>query len=405
MKSATSILSVVLCLAWLLPSPGYADVFEEVLRNAALKNGLRPAAQLYDDTDADLAEVGKMFFESEHIGLNNRISCRTCHLDEFGSSDGLPLAVGIFGAGKGPQRAESDGRVLPRNALPLWGRGAPGFETFFWDGRVDFSRGRRLSQFGDQTPSSDPLVVAAHLPPLELREMLDEDGMVLPFTRESVDHAKALLSHLVERLNEAESAAMSSLAAKLNLPAGSLTFREIARSLAAFIRSDFRLRETKFQRFVFGSEALRDDELKGGMIFYGKGKCAVCHTGPYFTDFDFHAVPFPQLGFGRNGFGIDYGRFNVTFDPADLYRFRTPPLWNVERTGPYGHSGSIATLREAIIAHFDPLRSVDPSKLSAVSRHDLFQRMAAASDDSPLLGFLTEEEVDHVLAFLRTLSF
>ena len=43
-------------------------------------------------------------------------------------------------------------------------------------------------------------------------------------------------------------------------------------------------------------------------------------------------------------------RFNVTFQGEDLYRFRTPPLFNVHTTAPYGHSGSIADLREAIVA-------------------------------------------------------
>ena len=84
-----------------------------------------------------------------------------------------------------------------------------------------------------------------------------------------------------------------------------------------------------------------------------------CHYGPYFSDLKFHVVPFPQLGFGKNGFGVDYGRFNVTFDPKDLYKFRTPPLFNVEKTAPYGHSGSVATIQEAIAAHFDPLRLVN----------------------------------------------
>ena len=76
----------------------------------------------------------------------------------------------------------------------------------------------------------------------------------------------------------------------------------------------------------------------------------MCHAGAYFTDFQYHTIAFPQLGSGRNGFGIDYGRFNVTYNPADLYKFRTPPLFNVTNTPPYGHSGSVNSLESCKVS-------------------------------------------------------
>ena len=130
-----------------------------------------------------------------------------------------------------------------------------------------------------------------------------------------------------------------------------------------------------------------------------------CHTGPYFSDLRFHAVPLPQLGFGKNGFGIDYGRFNVTFDPDDLYKFRTPPLINVTQTAPYGHAGSLRTVEEAIVAHFDPLRGLDVESMDIVARHELFKRMAAVAGEFRLVSVLTDQEVDHVTSFLKALSF
>ena len=158
------------------------------------------------------------------------------------------------------------------------------------------------------------------------------------------------------RLQETEDAAMADLALQLEKPVDSLTLHDVARAIAAFIRFEFRLRDTPLHRFVFGQGKLTPDQLQGGIIFYGKGKCANCHTGPYFSDLRFHAVPLLQLGFGKNGFGVDYGRFNITFEPEDLYKFRTPPLINATETDPYGHAGSLPTLRDVVIAHFDPLR-------------------------------------------------
>ena len=79
---------------------------------------------------------------------------------------------------------------------------------------------------------------------------------------------------------------------------------------------------SKFESFVYKNTKLSKDEIEGGLIFYGKGKCSVCHAGTHLSDFKFHNIIFPQLGFGRNGFGVDYGRYNITFDPKDLYKLR-----------------------------------------------------------------------------------
>ena len=57
------------------------------------------------------------------------------------------------------------------------GRGAKVL-MYFWDGKVDASSDSLKSQFGTELPSKDPLIVAVHLPVVEIREMLDEDEMV-----------------------------------------------------------------------------------------------------------------------------------------------------------------------------------------------------------------------------------
>ena len=59
---------------------------------------------------------------------------------------------------------------------------------------------------------------------------------------------------------------------------------------------------------------------------------------------------------------VDYGRYNTTFNPEDLYKFRTPSLHNVSKTFPYGHC--LYSLTEAVQAHFDPLLFFDENKNS-----------------------------------------
>jgi cytochrome c peroxidase len=45
---------------------------------------------------------------------------------------------------------------------------------------------------------------------------------------------------------------------------------------------------------------------------------------------------------------VDVGRFEVTRDETDRYKFRVPMLRNIAKTAPYFHDGSVAKLDEAV---------------------------------------------------------
>ena len=375
----------------------------EILKQYVLKNGFISHEKLFNNKDSNLSKTGKTFFNSTAISLNGNISCSTCHLDSKGSADGLPVAAAIGGEGKGLARFESGAQLLPRNTLPFWGRGGYGFNSFFWDGKVESKEGKILSQFGSFPPSKDALVVAVHLPAVQIREMLSDGNGVESLKKENLNAANTAFEIIAQKLKLYEEIASLKLAETLNKRKENLSFNDYTRSLSAFIRDKFRIKETKLEKFVNNKLALSKDELDGGILFYGKGRCSTCHSGPYFSDFDFHSVPFPQLGFGVNGFGVDYGRYNITFNANDLYKFRTPPLHNVEKTGPYGHDGSVANLDEAIIAHFDPLRLLDVNKMDAKKRHYFFQKLT--SSDPSNVNYLTDNEVNKLVSFLKLLSF
>ena len=78
-----------------------------------------------------------------------------------------------------------------------------------------------------------------------------------------------------------------------------IKFLDIATSIAAFIRAEFKIKNTRLNNFVKRKEELTKNELRGGLIFYGKGNCISCHSGPNFTNQRFYTVAFPQLGFGK----------------------------------------------------------------------------------------------------------
>lgn len=375
---------------------------EAMLRQAAIDAGLVPLTDIIVPQDPELSAIGGKLFESTLLSLNSDTSCQTCHLDEFGSADGLPNAVGTGGLGEGLERMQSDGDIVPRNTLPLWNRGTLGFDTFFGDGKVMSEEGQIISQFGDKPPSLDPLVVSVHLPFVEIREMVSRtDQVASDLELEDVTAATAVFGVLAGRVR-ADQALGAELAKAHGKTRDDIAFEDIATAIAAFIRDDFAVESTAFHEFVFAQGNLSDEEIAGGLLFYGKGQCSSCHSGPLMSDLDFHVIPMPQAGFGKNGFGVDLGRYNTTRRASDKYRFRTPPLINVTKTAPYGHSGSLKSLRDAVSAHVDPLKNYNGASRTPTQRREDIQRLQlwSASD----VEALSDPEVDALVAFLKTLE-
>ena len=403
MRSATSLAAGI--LVGLLSGAAAADTLREaVLRQAALDAGLVPAEETHISVAEDLVAAGKLLFQTKKLSLEHEIACATCHIDRFGSADGLPNAIGTEGRGEGVARLMGGGDIIPRNALPFWGRGGKGFNVFFWDGRIDARDGTMISPFAGEEPSDDPLVVAVHLPPVELGEMLLNSAGSETLQSETVASANQVYDQLAQRLRD-DPQIGPALAKAYGVESEEVRFIDIAEALAGFIRHNFRLKSTRFHDFVLADGDLSEDEIEGGLIFYGKGRCATCHNGAYFTDFQFHTIPFPQAGFGKNGFGVDYGRYNVTLDVEDLYRFRTPPLFNVTKTAPYSHSGSLYGLSETIRAHVDPLASAENVPADARQRADFYQVLKQWSH-TPVAGVaLNERDIEQLVAFLGSLEF
>ena len=114
-------------------------------------------------------------------------------------------------------------------------------------------------------------------------------------------------------------------------------------------------------------KAITESAKQGALLFFrsieaGGADCSRCHSGDFFTDEQFYVLAIPQIGLGKGDGPLgddDFGRFQASGNPADLYAFRTPTLLNVEITGPYGHNGAYTTLEGIVRHHLDPIWAVN----------------------------------------------
>ena len=188
------------------------------------------------------------------------------------------------------ERLQSGAKIVPRNTLALWGVGARSHKTFFWDGKLIEKESGVLSQFGTRPPSQDPLITAVHLPAVEIRETLEEDAFVRANKTESVSGVRLVYAAILANLRERENQGIRMLAHALDIEPHDVTFLQVSRAIAAFIRSEFRIRETKLQRFMTGASTLTSRAQGGGVVLWQR-RLRGLPQGALFSDQKFHSIP------------------------------------------------------------------------------------------------------------------
>jgi len=105
-------------------------------------------------------------------------------------------------------------------------------------------------------------------------------------------------------------------------------------------------------------------ELHGQEIFFGKGQCASCHSGPYFTDNTMHDLQAERFYKQHMVNGMMMAR-----DGA----IKTFPLRGIKDTPPYMHDGRLLTLDDTV-EYFNLVLS---TKLTDQEKKDLVAFMRA----------------------------
>ncbi|SDY75601.1 cytochrome c peroxidase [Jannaschia faecimaris] len=379
--------------------------------------------------DEARAAIGRLLFYDPILSGNRNISCATCHHHETFSADGLSLGIGEGGTGIGPQRAVADGGIvkrIPRNAPGLWNVGATEFTTFFHDGRVSQSNAYGTgydSPAEEWLPPGLPnlLAVQALFPLTAQFEMAGNVGEneVIGAVSDRIDGGWPILAKRVRTIPAYATALTSAFGLA---HAEDIRIGHIAVALADFMNAEWRSLDAPWDKWRAGQGRLTPAQHRGRTLFFGKADCASCHSGPLFTDHDFHALALPPFGPGRtrrfDPMPRDVGRMAESDDLDDAYRFRTPSLRNVTLTAPYGHNGSYPTLAGIIRHHADPARGLagwtpDMARLPEApwlaatdfviqSDRREMQRVAARIDIQPI--DLSEADIADLVAFLGALE-
>ena len=170
--------------------------------------------------------------------------------------------------------------------------------------------------------------------------------------------------------------------------AHAVTMKNVAKALASFQRS-LMTPNSPFDNYIRGDKHAISAKAQQGMELFNQNGCLACHFGVNFAG----PAPGPAMGMGDGFYELfptilgtsydkshnltqDLGRYEFSNDPGEKYMWRVPPLRNIALTAPYFHNGSAVTLSEAV------------------------KIMAKTQFGNPL----TEEQVDAIVAFLKTLT-
>ena len=269
--------------------------------------------------------LGKMLYFDNRLSKDNTQSCNTCHnLETFGV-DNKPLSEG------------NDGTLGSRNS-PTTLNAAFHFVQF-WDGRE---------------PDVEAQAGGPILNPVE---------MAMPSEQAVVDKLAAI---------EAYKVAFAKAYPDQSDP---ITYENLKKAIGAFERK--LVTPSKFDEYIAGNDqALSGEEKKGLQTFINSG-CTTCHSGALLG-----GTMYQKFGLFGNYWEltksekIDEGRFEATQNEADKYIFKVPSLRNIEKTGPYFHDGSVASLSESI----------------------------AIMAKSQVNKDLSEQEINEIITFLKTLT-
>ncbi len=318
-------------------------------------------------------DLGKKLFFDRRLSLNDTFSCAMCHIAEQGyTSNELEKSVGV------------EGRKNRRNAPTLYNSAY--LTRLFHDGRETSLENQVWDQFTGRNQMA-----------------MTSIGQLIEKVRGIEDY-----QGLFEKAFNGRSADI-------------LTIGQALASYERVLVSG----NSAFDRWYYGKQenAISEQAIRGFDLFKGKANCIACHSveedHALFTDNKLHNT---GIGFNASmgkepeaermliapGVYIDIkksikdkftetigdlGYYEVTQDPNDRWKYRTPSLRNIALTAPYAHNGSLPTLEEVIKIYNQGGYPDNGGIMKNVTQSPLIKPLG-----------LTEQESEDLVAFLKTLT-
>jgi cytochrome c peroxidase len=321
--------------------------------------GLRPQIPADNQLTNEGVKLGRMLFYDPILSADSTVSCASCHNQKHGFTDnGKKFSTGI------------NGHIGKRNTMPIFNL-MWHLDGFFWDQRSDILRHQALEPIVDETEMGETLgSIVAKL----------EASSVYPSYFEKAFGSSDIDEELV------------------------------GKALEQFMLSIVSLR-SKFDRVEAGIDSFTVLEKTGAIVFNGNidgtneaipihkeidpnnpknylADCGHCHSQSLSL---FRVKEAHTNGLPSNG---DLGKGEITQNPNDNFRFKTPTLRNIAVTAPYMHDGRFQTLEEVVQFYLSDMNANSPVSLSdAPSMHILKDSV-----------YLNEYHKKALIAFLHTLT-
>jgi cytochrome c peroxidase len=270
--------------------------------------------------ERELALFGKELFFDTRLSSNGKVACGTCHIPALSFTDGKPVAEGIA-------RVTKNTPPLINVFSGIW---------FFWDGRADSLEAQSLGpiesidehgldrrqlvetigkhyrekyvrHFGSWPDISSTAMSSSEAPP-DTEIQLDDLSAQAAFEslrdpwRSDISSRAKIQKIAANKVFWDAYARRPGFAVRADKTKNvDVIAANFAVAIAAYERTIVAI-DSPFDRFVSrvltGTKTPKDafgsgfgpDEWKGYQVFSGEGKCTLCHSGPNFTDQQFHNV-------------------------------------------------------------------------------------------------------------------
>ena len=253
--------------------------------------------------------LGKKLFFDPILSKDNTQSCATCHDPKRAFADETRFSDGV------------DGKFGSRNSMPIFNLAWNFDDRFTWSGK-EISLERQALE-----PVRNPIELHSNWN--NVAKKIKEDSEYPTLFKAAFGNIKIDSTFITKALAQFERTLISG--------------------------------DSKFDQYLLGKTTLTSEEQNGFDVFMDetRGDCFHCHgsnNNPLWTDNKFHNN-------GLDAVFTDLGLGEVTGDPNDNGKFRSPSLRNLKFTAPYMHDGRFATLDEVINHYSSGLKNsstIDP---------------------------------------------